>query len=299
MNAWITAFRLRTLPLAFAGWLIGTSIAANAFAISWPIAILTLVTAFLLQILSNLANDYGDAVSGVDSEKREGPDRMVQSGRISKRSMGKAVVIFSLLSLMSGGLLLYLAFPGDFVSALVFLIIGIIGIVAAIKYTVGKNPYGYAGFGDAFVFIFFGIVLVFGAYYLQVQSLDLIVLLPAASIGFLSIGVLNVNNIRDIESDQVSGKYSIPVRIGRKNAVIYHFILLFGAMAFSVIFSLLNLTSWIQLVFLLVVFLLVKNIKAVARKSLKELDPYLKQMAIATLLFSILFSLGLGLSSIF
>ena len=299
MKAWITAFRLRTLPLAFAGWLIGTSIAANSSAISWPVAILTLVTAFLLQILSNLANDYGDAVSGVDSEKRDGPDRMVQSGQISKKSMGKAVVIFSLLSLMSGGLLLYLAFPDDFVSALVFLIIGVIGIIAAIKYTVGKNPYGYAGFGDAFVFMFFGVVLVFGAYYLQVQSLDWIVLLPAASVGFMSIGVLNVNNIRDIESDQVSGKYSIPVRIGRKNAVMYHAVLLFGAMAFSVIFSLQNLTSWVQLSFLLVVFLLVKNVRAVASKPLKELDPFLKQMTISTLLFSILFSLGLGLSSIF
>ena len=297
-KAWITAFRLRTLPLAFSGWLVGIAIAYTSTSINWLTASLTLLTAFMLQILSNVANDYGDAVSGVDSEKREGPARMVQSGQISKLAMGKAVLVFSLISLLLGCLLLYLAFPSEYPKALVFLFVGVLAIVAAIKYTVGNNPYGYAGFGDLFVFIFFGVVLVFGTFYLQAQTLDWPVLLPAASIGLLSIGVLNVNNIRDIESDKVSGKNSIPVRIGRERAVRYHAFLLFGALLFSAIFTLLSFVGWIQLIFLVVAVLFVKNIKAVAHRPLVELDPFLKQMAIATLLFSLLFSFGLFAASL-
>ena len=193
--------------------------------------------------------------------------------------------------------MLFLAFPGDYLKSLVFLGIGLLGIAAAIKYTVGKNPYGYAGFGDAFVFVFFGLVLVFGTYYLQTQFLDWWVLLPAASIGLLSIGVLNVNNIRDIESDRLSGKNSIPVRIGREKAVRYHVVLLLGALVLSSIYSVHIYTNWMQFLFIVIVALFIKNIKAVSSKPLTELDPFLKQMAIATLLFSLLFSFGLVASS--
>ena len=154
-NPGLPHFDLRTLPLAFSGWLVGVSIVAFVSDVNSVIAGLTLLTAFLLQILSNLANDYGDAVSGIDSDERVGPDRMVQAGAITKKSMGKAIVIFAILSLITGCALLYLAFPNDYFTALVFLLIGLTGIVAAIKYTVGKNPYGYSGFGDLFVFLFF------------------------------------------------------------------------------------------------------------------------------------------------
>ena len=299
VRSWITALRLRTLPLALAGWLVGTSIAAQIIDISLFAAVLTLITAFLLQILSNLANDYGDAVSGVDSDQREGPSRMVQSGMISKREMGIGVVICAVITLIIGMALLYFVFKQDFAKSLIFLALGVLGIAAAIKYTVGKNPYGYAGFGDLFVFVFFGIVLVFGTYYLQVQSLDWLVLLPASSIGLLSIGVLNVNNIRDIASDKASGKHSIPVRIGKENAVKYHAFLLVGALVCAVIFSIRSYQSWTQFIFLIVSLLFIKNLRAVSSRPSTELDPYLKQMAISTLLFSVLFSLGLGLASIF
>ena len=299
VKPWITAFRLRTLPLAFSGWLVGTTLAAGSTSVSWTVALLTLLTAFLLQILSNLANDYGDAVSGVDSDERDGPKRMVQSGHISKKQMGSAVIVFAILTFVLGCLLLYLAFPVDYEVALIFLLVGLLGIVAAIKYTVGKNPYGYVGFGDFFVFLFFGVVLVFGTYYLQVQQLDWMILLPASSIVLLSIGVLNVNNIRDIESDRASGKHSIPVRIGRRKAVIYHSFLLLGALVLTAVFTVQDFTNWVQLSFLIVIILFIKNIKAVSDRPLKELDPYLKQMALSTLLFSILFSLGYGLASIF
>lgn len=299
MKAWITAFRLRTLPLAFSGWLIGTVLAAGTPSFSYLIAGLTLLTAIFLQILSNLANDYGDAVSGVDSDERAGPNRMVQSGAISKEAMGRSMIVFSLLSLTSGCILLYLAFPGDFVTAFIFLMIGLAGIAAAIKYTVGKNPYGYAGFGDLFVFLFFGIVLVFGTYFLQVNLLDWEVLLPATSVGLFSIGVLNVNNIRDIESDKLSGKNSIPVRIGKQKAVIYHAVLLQGGIVASVAFVVLHFRGWEQLLFVLVNVLFIINIKAVKTKPAAQLDPYLKQMALSTLLFSVLFSLGQAISWFF
>ncbi len=295
MKSWIQAFRLRTLPLALSGWMVGSSIAANEVGLNYIISGLTLLTAILLQILSNLANDYGDASSGVDKE-RKGEERMVSSGKISPKAMKNAMIVFGTLALVSGIFLIAIAFPQDWKSATIFLVIGITGIAAAIKYTVGKNPYGYVGFGDIFVFLFFGIVLVFGTYYLQTQELNWLVILPAVSLGLFSVGVLNVNNIRDIESDKAAGKISIPVRLGRKNAVIYHIILLGGGMLSSVIFVLLSFQSYWPLLFVFISLLFIKNIQAVSRKPSEELDPYLKQMAISTFLFSILFSLGQGLA---
>ncbi|MEQ8626740.1 1,4-dihydroxy-2-naphthoate octaprenyltransferase [Ekhidna sp.] len=291
MKSWIQAFRLRTLPLAFSGWLVGISLTANAATLNYTVAGLTLLTAVFLQILSNLANDYGDATSGVD-EKRTGEVRMVSSGQISSQAMKKAMIVFSLLSLASGSWLLYLAFPNDFIKAIIFLLIGLIGIAAAIKYTVGKNPYGYAGFGDIFVFVFFGLVLVFGTYYLQVQRLDWLIFLPAASLGLFSVGVLNVNNIRDIESDKAAGKNSIPVRIGRVAAVRYHSVILVLGLLLSALYVHLTFSTLWGFLFLMVGFLFQKNIRAVSTLPSAKLDPYLKQMAISTLLFAVLFSVG-------
>lgn len=292
IKSWIIAARLRTLPLAFSGILVGTALAFSSGTVNYLIAGLTLLTAILLQILSNLANDYGDAVSGVDSEERDGPKRMVQSGAITKESMRNGLIITSILTFLSGLTLLYIAFPANWEYVLVFLTIGLVAIAAAIKYTMGKNPYGYAGFGDLFVFLFFGIVAVLGTYFLQAQSIDWLVLLPASSIGLFAVGVLNVNNIRDIESDKLSGKFSIPVRIGKEKAITYHSWLLNGAMVLTSIFVLLTYDSWWDLLFILVNPLLFKNIQAVKMKPATELDPYLKQMALSTLLFSILFALG-------
>ncbi|MBC6425497.1 MAG: 1,4-dihydroxy-2-naphthoate octaprenyltransferase [Ekhidna sp.] len=293
VKVWITAFRLRTLPLAFSGWLVGISVAGTTVKIDEWVAGLTLFTALLLQVLSNLANDYGDAVSGVDSDKRKGPNRMVQSGIITKDAMRKGMIICSFLALISGCTLLYLSFGNDFISASVFLLIGLTGIAAAIRYTVGKNPYGYAGFGDFFVFVFFGLVLVAGSYYLQVKVIDWTVLLPSITMGLFSIGVLNVNNVRDIESDKSSGKNSIPVRIGKKKAGIYHAVLLLFGLLSSIVFVCFNFHSWWQLLFLITTKSLLSNIRAVSSKSSDELDSCLRQMVLLTLLFSILFSIGM------
>jgi len=289
---WVVAARLRTLPLAISGVIVGASMAAQYASINLGILSLTFLTAILLQIVSNYANDYGDAVSGVDSDKRDGPKRMVQSGGISQRAMGHAVIITSLLALIAGLSLIILAFPGNYVSISIFLLLGLAGIAAAIKYTVGKNPYGYVGLGDLFVFIFFGPVAVVGTFYLHVKEIFFLPFLPAISVGLFSIAVLNLNNIRDIESDKLSGKNSIPVRIGKAKASFYHASILMFGMTLPLIYIILQFTSWPQFLFILSYLLIAKNISAVLNKEAKELDPYLKQMALSTLLFSILFAVG-------
>lgn len=293
VKAWIQAFRLRTLPLAFSCIFMGAILANSAGAFSVSIFIWSLITTLFLQILSNLANDYGDADSGVDGTHRQGPKRMVSSGVITKSTMKKALIIFSLLSLLSGLYLIFLAFGENWQQVLVFLIIGLGAIAAAIKYTVGKRPYGYAGFGDLFVLIFFGWVGVLGSYFLYTQDIDLLILLPATSCGLLAVGVLNVNNIRDIESDRQSGKHSIPVRLGREKAVVYHWFILSASLISAVLYVVLSHSGIFAYLFLLTSPLIFINARAVkVKQTSQELDPFLKQLALSTLLFVILFGLG-------
>ncbi|MEO9476132.1 MAG: 1,4-dihydroxy-2-naphthoate polyprenyltransferase [Cyclobacteriaceae bacterium] len=294
-KVWIQAFRLRTLPLAFSSILLGGFLAAGTGVFDWLILGLSLLTTLFLQVLSNLANDYGDSQSGVDGADREGPSRTVQSGLITREQMKTALIICSSLALMSGvGLIIY-SFPNDWQRALVFVLIGLAAIAAAIKYTVGSNPYGYSGFGDLFVLLFFGYVGVLGSHYLYSSELILQHVLPATTCGLFAVAVLNVNNIRDIESDKLSGKNSIPVRLGRARAVIYHWLLLFVGVACALAFAMLSHfqnTDWIFLITLPLVFV---NARAVyVKKTAKELDPFLKQMALTTLLFVLLFGWALS-----
>jgi len=291
---WIEAFRLRTLPLALSSIVMGGGLALWQDRFVWSIFLLSILTTIFLQVLSNLANDYGDSVHGADSKERKGPTRAVQTGAISKSEMKKAIYILVILSFVSGVTLLYVAFPDSLLYIGIFLIIGLLAIYAAITYTAGKKPYGYAGLGDISVFLFFGIVGVFGSNFLYTKNIDLDILLPAMSCGLLAAGVLNVNNIRDIESDKLAGKKSIPVRLGRPIAVKYHFFLLFIAVVATVYFSIQNFESWSQFLFLVAIPLLIINYLAVKRKvSAMELDPYLKQLALSTLLFVVLFCTGL------
>lgn len=289
---WLVAFRLRTLPLALASIAMGSFLAASLEKFNWSIFVLTSLTTIFLQILSNLANDYGDSIHGADSMEREGPQRAVQSGAISAKMMFRAMILFGFLSFVSGLLLLYLAI-NSWQTFLVFLGLGLLSILAAITYTAGKKPYGYAGLGDISVLIFFGFVAVLGTFYLHTKMLLWEISLPAISCGFLAVAVLNVNNIRDIESDKKAGKKSIPVRIGRKKAVFYHYFLLTVALLTSVIYVIIFYQKPTQLIFLIVIPLLFINAKAVTQKQKpQELDPYLKQMAVTTLLFVISFGVG-------
>jgi 1,4-dihydroxy-2-naphthoate octaprenyltransferase len=295
MNPWIEAARPRTLPLALSCILMGCFLAYADGDFNGLVAVLSVVTTTLLQILSNFANDYGDAVSGKDSDLRQGPRRAVHSGQITRSAMGKAIILFSVLSLASGIWLLYVALKNAPTQVFwIFLGIGLACIAAAITYTAGKRPYGYVGLGDISVLIFFGWVGVLGTYYLHTLVWNWNLLLPATSCGLFAVAVLNINNIRDIESDRATGKNSIPVRLGRERAVMYHWAILLTGMACVVLYTFVYFTQYSQLLFLLSFPLFVRNGLAVARlRKAAELDPYLKQMALSTLLFVVLFGMGL------
>jgi 1,4-dihydroxy-2-naphthoate polyprenyltransferase len=296
VKVWLKAFRLRTLPLSLSCIAMGGFLAASNGSFQTTVFVLSVLTTIFLQILSNLANDYGDSVHGADSDTRKGPSRAVQSGAISRADMKSAVTLFVLLSLVAGSLLLWTAFGFNWRAILFFLGLGVLSIVAAIAYTVGKKPYGYAGLGDISVLIFFGLVGVLGSYYLLTQKLSGWEWLPAMSCGLFSIAVLNINNIRDIDSDRAAGKFSIPVRIGRPKAVAYHWFLIVSGLATASAYTLLSYRSPWQFLFLISVPLFIKNGIAVSTKPSEELDPYLKQMAITTLLFVLLFGGGLILA---
>ncbi len=286
--------RPRTLPLAIACIVMGSALAAAVGSFSWLVLILAVITAVFLQILSNLANDYGDSQHGADHVQRAGPQRAVQSGAISSTAMKRAILVFALLSMLSGLALLWVAFGGGAALFFVmFILLGAAAIAAAIAYTAGSKPYGYAGLGDLFVFFFFGWVGVLGAYFLHTLQVEWLILLPASSCGFLAVAVLNVNNIRDIESDRLAGKQSIPVRIGPQKARMYHWVLLTLAMTTAVLYVFLTYTSAWNFLFLLTIPLLWRHGGAVNKTTAPlELNPLLKQLSLITLLFVFLFSVG-------
>jgi len=298
VKSWVEAFRLRTLPLSLSCILMGTFLAADQGFFRSDVFLLAISTTILLQVLSNLANDYGDSIHGADSVDRKGPSRAVQKGSISKSEMKKAIILFSVLAFVSGISLLYITFKEQMIYLLIFLGIGLVSIFAAINYTAGSKPYGYRGLGDLAVLIFFGFVGVGGTYFLQTKSIDLVYLLPALSCGLFATGVLNVNNIRDIESDKLAGKISIPVRLGRKKAVVYHWAILIIGFLSSVIFVLLNFGNISEWLFLVTLPLFFINAKAVySKKEPQLIDPYLKQLSLTTLAFVITFGLGLLISN--
>jgi 1,4-dihydroxy-2-naphthoate octaprenyltransferase len=292
MNPWLSAIRLRTLPLALSSIGMGSFLAAAAGRFDLTIFLFCCVTTICLQILSNLANDYGDSIHGADHDGRKGPLRAVQSGAISLKQMKAAVILTAILSFVSGISLLWISLEWNQNEFLVFLGIGVLCILAAIAYTVGKKPYGYSGLGDIAVLIFFGLVGVMGSTYLMTKTLDWFHVLPALSCGLFSVAVLNINNIRDIESDRAAGKFSVPVRIGKKKAAFYHSYLLLAGMCASLVYVILNFRSVWQLLFLLVFPILVKIMVAIKNEPSEKLDPWLKRMALTTLLFVILFGIG-------
>ena len=290
---WLRAFRLRTLPLALSSIAMGGFLAADAGAFKWDIFLLCILTTISLQILSNLANDYGDSIHGADNVSRRGPSRTVQSGAITAAQMRRMIIFFICLSLMIGLVLLFVAFGFQWDAILFFLALGLLSIGAAVTYTMGRKPYGYLGLGDLSVLIFFGLVGVMGSFYLFTKTITWSETLPAMSMGLLAVAVLNVNNIRDIESDRVAGKYSVPVRVGRRKAIVYHWVLLMLIPIFSLIYTFQRFHSFWQLLFLLATPLLIRNGLAVSRRPSEQLDPWLKQMALTALIFVLLFGVGL------
>lgn len=294
MKDWIAAARPRTLPLALASIILGSFLAVPTGRFQWPVFALAVLTTICLQILSNFANDYGDAVSGKDTPDRVGPRRAVATGDITKEAMFRAMLITAGLALVCGIGLLIVALSDAGLPVLGGLFgLGLLSIAAAIGYTNGKRPYGYAGFGDIAVLLFFGWVGVLGTYFLYTHALDPVLFLPATSVGLFATGVLNINNIRDIETDTRTGKNSIPVRLGRVRAISYHWFLLVGGMSCAVAYSLLTKQLPIAYLYLLSFPLFIVNSRAVAaHKQAAELNPRLGQLALSTLLFVVLFGLG-------
>ncbi|MFM2591141.1 1,4-dihydroxy-2-naphthoate polyprenyltransferase [Vibrio sp. TBV020] len=263
LRIWLDAARPKTLPLALVSILTGSVLAYSTHQFSPIVALLAFLTATLLQILSNLANDYGDAVKGTDNENRLGPVRAIQSGAVTQQDMKQAMVINIILTMVSGLVLVMYALE-SLQSILAFIGLGILAIVAAIAYTVGNKPYGYVGLGDISVFIFFGLLGVAGTYFLHTGIVAPQLILPAVGCGLLAVAVLNINNMRDIENDEVCGKRTVAVRLGQKRAKYYHSLLLAGAsVAFIVYLVHQPSPVWMSLPFLLSLLVTYKHGKAV------------------------------------
>lgn len=304
-KAWISAARLRTLPLSVSGIIVGSALGVDKL-LQWAhkdaelffktnIFWFAILTTLGLQILSNFANDYGDGVKGTDNEDRVGPQRALQSGAISRKEMFKGIVITAIITLIFAVLLIYVSFGSHyfFYSAFFFLL-GLLAIIAAIKYTMGSTAYGYRGLGDIFVFIFFGLVSIVGCYFLFTKSIEWSVFLPAITIGCLSTAVLNLNNMRDHDSDKKAGKNTLVVKMGLVNAKKYHYSLIIGAMVAMLLFLYFTYLSYRNLIFLIAFIPLILHlIKVIKTKNTVDLDPELKKVALSTFLLAVLFSLGL------
>lgn len=298
MKKWIKAARLRTLPLSISGIFVGSACAYQWYHNQWNYWLifgLCFLTTLFFQVLSNYANDYGDAVKGTDNENRVGPKRAIQSGEITKSQMKTAIIITSVLSLLSSGGVIYASFGSEnFIQATIYLVLAIACVGAAIKYTVGNSAYGYRGLGDVFVFVFFGLVSTLGSYYLYGHSFDFTVLLPGIAIGLLSMAVLNMNNMRDLENDAAMGKNTIVVKLGFNKARMYHFYLIVLAVIALNSFALEKGFKWYQFAFVFGFIPLLKNLKVVNTvTNPRSLDPELKRLSLTTFLISLLLSIAL------
>ncbi|MFP3595242.1 1,4-dihydroxy-2-naphthoate octaprenyltransferase [Chryseobacterium sp. SIMBA_029] len=306
MTDWIKAARLRTLPLSLSGIIMGAFIAkwrlwGEGGTWDWKIFALALLVTLLYQILSNYANDYGDGIKGTDAKRSTSAEaRAVASGKITAKQMKNAVILFSVLSFAATIALLYVAFIPQYMTEFyIFIGLGVASILAAIGYTVGKKPYGYMGLGDLFVFIFFGLVSVCGSYFLFTKTFSWDILLPGTAVGMMSMAVLNLNNMRDIESDKLSGKNSLALRIGFKNAMIYEMILLQLPLILILIFLAINGFIQSQNYYVFIVMILIIPFAKLRRRIMsvkepKELDQFLKQVGILTFTMAVLTAIGLN-----
>ncbi len=301
VKSFVKAARLRTLPLSVSGIIVGSFLAINYLNINsnekitvWSSSIfwLAILTTIGFQVLSNFANDYGDGIKGSD-KNRTGEARMVSSGAITPKQMKLAMIITTIITLIIALLLIYVAFGKDnFGYSILFFGLGIASITAAIKYTVGNSAYGYSGFGDVFVFLFFGLLSVLGSYFLYTKTIDLQLFLPAISVGLLSTAVLNLNNLRDREEDKKNNKNTLVVKLGLNKAKKYHYILIIGALLSASLYTVLNYKSIYQFVFLIAFVPLVKNTITVSKNTIAaHLDGELKKVALSTFFFALLFGI--------
>ncbi len=293
-KTWIRAARPRTVLLSFSGVLLGAFLAifeapepveGPSF---WLTILFCALTAVLLQILSNLANDYGDFKKGVDGVHRVGPQRELQSGAITEKEMRKGIALIGAICLFSGVLIFVFA-RLSWQELAVFAALGLGAVLAALFYTLGKNPYGYRGLGDLYCFLFFGWAAVAGTFYLATKTLDFSVLLPASAMGFLSNAVLNINNMRDMENDRASGKSSLVVKIGLKKAFVYHCLLIGGAFICLTVYLVLHHAAWYSYLFWLLFPLFLKDLIAIKKTTPELLDPFLGRQVKHSFLLVVVF----------
>jgi len=290
--SWIKAARLRTLPLSVSGILVGSFAAYADGLFNMSIFLLSLSTTISYQILSNFANDFGDGIKGAD-KNRIGPTRLIQSGQISKTQMILGIKISVFISFILTVILIFTSFKGSLFNIVVFLFLGILAIISAIKYTIGKNAYGYIGLGDVFVFIFFGLVSVMGSNFLYSSEIKLELIFPSLTLGFLSAAVLNLNNMRDLRNDKQSKKNTIAVKLGAQNAKIYHYILILLSIINVLLFyfnteqnSLFN----IIMVFSVIIILLYHIFQVSILSREIDFDKLLKPLVLTTFFYSLIIS---------
>ena len=294
LKTYIQAARLRTLPLSVSGIITGSFLAYSNGYSNWRIVVLALLTTIGFQVISNFANDYGDGVKGTDNQYRIGPLRALQSGAMTRKNLKQTIIISSIITLLIALALIFTAFGyQNPVYTLLFFILGIVSIAAAIKYTVGKNAYGYSGLGDLFVLLFFGLLSVAGTYFLFAKQLDWTIFLPALSVGLLSVGVLHLNNMRDRESDIKAGKNTMAVKLGIIKSKKYYYYLIGFSFIFALFFVNYHYHSPWQFLFVLSYIPMTRQlIRVLKNKKPVTLDPELKILALSTFFFSILFGLG-------
>ena len=295
MKRYLQAARLRTLPLAFAGIILGAMFAASQGFSNWIILALCLLTTLLFQVLANFANDLGDGLKGTD-DHREGEARMLASGMLSEKQLRTATWILALLSAISGVFLsIYgtLGLPIQY--PIIFIFLTLLSIWAALRYTYGVSAYGYFGFGDIAVIVFFGWLAVGGSYFLQSHSWDYTIFFPATAIGALAASVLNLNNIRDIETDKLTNKKTIAGYLGFENAKKYQYVLILIGMTFPIVYTLnheyQNLASFLYVLYW--PFFIIKMVNVANASKPKYFDGFLKNMAVGTLIYAVLIGVSL------
>lgn len=293
LKASIKSMRLRTLPLSLSGVILGVTLAADKTDVSPWTAALIFLTTVCLQILSNLSNELGDTLSGTDSADRQGPKYALGSGDMTIGDIKKLILMFIGLCVISGLAMIQVSFGSLFKTESICLeALGAAAIVGAMKYTLGKNPYGYRGLGDVFVFIFFGLVSVLGGYYVAARELPpLIMLLPASAIGCFSVGVLNVNNIRDMKTDAVN-RVTVAIKLGVKGARIYQTVLIVAGWILMPVFCAIYDSAPGHFLFLITLPLYIKHLQGVWTRSERALDPMLPMLVISTFFLSILAGAG-------
>ena len=290
---YIRAMRLRTLPLSLAGVALGIFLAAADYHVRWEVVLFTVLTTLSLQMLSNVSNELGDALRGTDREDRQGPSYSLSSGLLSKRDFKFMIWMYALLSAGFGLALIWFSF-GTLLSleAILLMILGATAISGAMRYTLGSNPYGYRGLGDIYVFIFFGIVAVLGSYFVAAHEIRTwYLLLPATSMGLFSVAVLNVNNIRDMETDAATRR-TIPVRIGEKWAKVYQTALIAGGWICMFLYAHSRMFSIWHYLFVLTLPLFAVHVARVWKGHGKTLDPMLPLLVMSTFLFAVLGGAG-------